>query len=94
MNLQQHNFKSNYNTRFFYKNKLYKNIDPEKHNIHIIFFRKQSCSFEKVYIYIQTISTIIPYSEKVCCEKNQCAKCQKSQIKHPRLHARQTWFLI
>ena len=31
MNLQQHNFKSNYNTRFFYKNKLYKNIDPEKH---------------------------------------------------------------
>ena len=39
MNLQQHNFKSNYNTRFFYKSTLYKNIDPEKH-IHIIFFRK------------------------------------------------------
>ena len=41
MNLQQQNFESKYNTyihnTFFYKNKLYKNIDPEKH-LHIIFF--------------------------------------------------------
>ena len=73
----------------FYKNKFYKNIDPEKH-IHIIFSKNNHVPL-KMYIYIyQTISTIIHCSEKFCCEKNQCAKCQKSQIKHPHLHARQT----
>ena len=36
MNLQQQNFKSNFNTRFSYKNKLYKNIHPEKSPINNI----------------------------------------------------------
>ena len=43
---------------------------------------------------IQNISTFIPCSEKFCCEKKQCAKSQKSQMKHLRLHARQIKFFL
>ena len=44
----------------------------------------------KRYIIYKKILRLCIQLVQKSCEKNQWAKCQESQIKHTRLHARQT----
>ena len=61
------------------------------YNIHCILSQTYTNNFFRSHVPLLKKYTKNFYdycSEKYFSEKNQCAKCQKTQIKHPRLHAK------